>query len=297
MENNIESKIITRTSIKIMILNGFLAIIKVLAGIFGHSTAMISDAVNSISDVVTNLVVMISGKFSHKGRDEDHPYGHEKFDSMVSVLLGAAIIITAFEIGKSAVMILYDYYFNRIDIIHPELVALIVALVTILIKEFMFHFTRKSAKLANSPSLFAQAMDHRSDQLASAGAVIGISGSMLGIDVLEPLASIVICLFVFRVGYKIIKTGISQVVDQAADEAIVNRIKDIINSHDEIINIDELRTRQFGLKIYVDVEILVDENSSLLKAHEIAEKIHHEIEQNLPEVIHCMVHVNPGKNS
>lgn len=294
MQENYESKIITMTSIKIMIFNGFLAVIKILAGIFGNSTAMISDAVNSISDVMTNLVVMISGKFSHKGEDKDHPYGHEKFDSMVSVLLGVAIIITAFEIGKAAVTILYDYFWNQVPIEAPGYIALIVAVSTILIKEYMFHFTRKSAKKASSPSLFAQAMDHRSDQLASLGAVIGISGSILGIEFFEPMASLVICLFVFRVGFNIIKTGISQVVDQAADDETVQKIRDIVEKHEIVIQIDELRTRQFGMKVYVDMEIQVSKQMSLVSAHEIAEHLHDEIEAQIPEVIHCMIHVNPS---
>lgn len=294
MKGTNEAKIIIRTTMKIIVLNVFLAVIKIFAGIFGKSSALISDAVNSISDIMTNIVVMISGKFSHKGSDEDHPYGHEKFDAMVSVLLGVAIIITAFEIGKRAVITLYDFIAYGTDIEQPALVALIVALATILIKEFMYHFTKRAAKKAHSSSLNAQALDHRSDELASFGAFVGISGSMLGLHFLEPVASLFITFFVARVGYNIIKEGIAQVVDQAANPEVIEEIKQIIYSHPEVLNIDEMRTRQFGMKLYVDLEIQVDRNLTLCEAHTIAEAIHEHVESEMENVLHCMIHVNPS---
>jgi len=289
-----EGRIITRTSIVIMIWNVFLAVIKLLAGILGKSSAMISDAVNSISDISTNVVVMISGRFSHKGRDDDHPYGHEKFDSMVSILLGVAIIITAFEIGKAAVLLLWGYFFQNQSIAPPHYIALFVAVATIVIKEFLYHYTKRNAKRAASPSLDAQAIDHRGDEIASAGAFIGIGGSILGIAFMEPIASLVICGFVMRLGIRVIMTGISQVVDQSAQQKTIDDIVAIVLSHEEIQKLDVCRTRQFGMKIYVDLEIQVNPNLPLFEAHEIGERLHDEIEEKIPDVIHCMIHINPG---
>lgn len=294
MKGTNEAQIIIKTTTKIIILNAFLAVIKIFAGIFGKSSALISDAVNSISDIMTNIVVMVSGKFSHKGRDEDHPYGHEKFDAMVSVLLGVAIIITAFEIGKRAVITLFDFIVYGTDIEEPAFVALAVALATIVIKEFMYHFTKRAAKKAHSSSLNAQALDHRSDELASFGAFVGIGGSMIGLHFLEPIASLFITFFVARVGYNIIKEGIAQVVDQAAEPEMIEEIKQIIYSHPEVIQIDEMRTRQFGMKLYVDLEIQVDRNLTLCEAHTIAEAIHDHVESEMENVLHCMIHVNPS---
>ncbi|MBU1145048.1 MAG: cation diffusion facilitator family transporter [Firmicutes bacterium] len=293
MQDKLEAEIIVKTSIWIMLLNGFLAVIKIIAGVLGNSTAMISDAVNSISDVLTNLVVMISGKFSRKGIDDSHPYGHEKFDSMVSVLLGVAIIITAFEIGKAAVIIIYNYAVYGDEITPPKLIALIVAISTIVIKEGMYRFTKINAKKSRSSSLNAQALDHRSDELASFGAVIGIGGSMLGVAFLEPVASIVICFFVLRVGFQIIKVGFSQVVDQSADEEIILQIKKIVLDNPQVKGLDDLKTRMFGMKLYVDLEISVDQSLSILEAHKIADMIHDQIEELVPDVKHCMIHVNP----
>jgi len=295
MNKESESRIIIRTTIKIMVMNAFLAIMKIVVGIFGKSTALISDAVNSVSDILTNLVVMISGKFSHKGSDKDHPYGHEKYDSMVSVLLGFAILVTAFEIGKGAVNVLYNYFKYGTEITPPHFVALIAALLTVGMKEYMYHFTKSSALKAHSSSLRAQAMDHRSDELASFGAFVGIGGSILGYHFLEPIASLIICFFVAKVGFEIIKDGVSQVVDQSVDDTTIKEIENVIYSFQEVLRIDDLRTRQFGMKMYIDLEIELNRELTLWAAHEIAERVHDKIEQEIPNVLHCMIHVNPSK--
>ncbi len=292
-----EQKIITKTSIWTLFLNGFLAVIKIIAGVVGHSPAMISDSVNSLSDVLTNLSVMIFGRFSRKEKDASHPYGHEKFDSMVSVFVGVFIIITAFEIGKGAVTMLYDYFVNGVQIVEPGIIALIVAISTIIIKEVMYRLTKIGAKKASSQALKAIAMDNRSDELASLGAVIGIGGAILGFVYMEPIASLVICLFIARVGLKIIKDGFEQVVDQAACEETLDLIKAVVAENKNILRIDDLKTRMFGMKLYVDIEIAVQASLSLSDAHKISHQLHDEIEKRLPNVKHCMVHVNPFTES
>lgn len=293
MNEKLEEKIIVKTSFMIMVWNIILSILKVFAGIVGRSSAMISDAINSISDVLTNLVVMISGKFSRKAKDDEHPYGHEKLDSMVSILLGVAIIITAFEIGKAAFTKIIGIINQTAIPEPPTYVALIAALLTILVKEGLFHYTKKNALKAHSSALNAQAYDHRSDQLASFGAVIGITGALLGVIILEPIASVVICLFILRVGFKIITEGFGQVVDKSCDKESIEKIITIVKSNPEVKRLDDLKTRMFGMKMYVDIEIAVDRKLSLLEAHKIAEDLHDLIEAEMPEVKHCMIHVNP----
>ncbi|MDD3477728.1 MAG: cation diffusion facilitator family transporter [Candidatus Izemoplasmatales bacterium] len=289
-----ESKTIVKTSIVIMVWNAFLAVIKLFAAIFGKSGAMLSDAINSLSDILTNIVVMISGKWSKKGIDKDHPYGHEKFDSMVSVLLGVAIIITAFEIAKAAATTLYEYLFQNGTIETPHYLALVVAIATIMVKEVLYHYTKRNAKKARSQALAAQAMDHRGDEIASFGAFIGIGGTIFfQWSFLEPAASIFISLFVARLGFKIVKEGIAQVVDQAAPDEIQTEIRAIVAKHPEVCRIDELKTRMFGMKLYVDLEIRLKGTMTLRESHAIAEKVHDDIENTLPDVLHCMIHVNP----
>ncbi len=288
-----EAKIIKKTSVWTMLFNLFLMIMKIIAGIIGKSTAIISDALNSAGDVGTAFVVLITGKMSRKADDADHQYGHEKFESMVSVFLGVALIVTVLEIGKTAFSQIYGYFFQDLVIEKPGFVALFAAIATIVIKETMYQFTIRSAKKANSPSLNAMAWDHRSDELSALGVIVGIGGAMLGVVVLEPIASLIICFFILNVAFRIIKVGFSQVVDQAADSHVIEAIKDIVATHPEIKQLDDLKTRIFGAKLYVDMEIAVMPDLSVNSGHAIAEQLHDEIEEKIPNVKHCMIHVNP----
>jgi len=292
-----EAKIIKNNTILTIIANGFLAVIKLVGGILGNSSVLITDAINSISDIATNLVVFVSAKFSKKERDASHPYGHDKFDSMISIFLGVALIITVFEIGKNAFRTLYDLIFNDLVIPEPAYYTIIIIGVTLITKELLYRKTRKDAKKANSQALMAQAWDHRSDTFTSIGALIGIIGALFGMGYLDPIASLFICFFILKLGYRIVKTGVSQVVDESASDEQVNKIKKIVKSNSAVISIDEIKTRLFGVKYYVDLEISLDKNLSLLEAHKIAEKIHDEIEDTLNDVIHCMIHVNPSKDN
>lgn len=291
-----EKRIIRKTTILTTILNALLAIVKILAGVFGRSTALISDAVNSIGDVATAIAAAFAAVFARKAQDADHPYGHEKYESMASVFIGVALIISAIEIGKAAVSSIYDFLFvPGTEIAAPSAVALIAAGATILVKETMYRFTRAAARKAASPALEAMALDHRSDEFSAGGVIVGILGAMLGLTVLEPVASLLICLLIVRTAFLIIKTGFSQVVDQAADPVTVKRLEEIVNAHPGVVGIDEMKTRMFGLKLYVDLEIRVKNDLSVGEAHDIAEAIHDRIEDEVADVKHIMIHVNPEK--
>ncbi|MDT8337138.1 MAG: cation diffusion facilitator family transporter [Candidatus Izemoplasmatales bacterium] len=292
-----EEKIIKQNTIFTIFANGFLAVIKLVGGILGNSSVLITDAINSLSDIATNLVVFISAKFSKKEQDHSHPYGHDKFDSMISIFLGVALVVTAFEVGKNAGIKLYDVIFNDFVIIVPEFYTIAIVAITLIVKEYLYRKTRIDAKKANSQALMAQAWDHRSDTLTSIGALIGILGAIFGFGFLDPVASLFICFFILRLGFKIIKTGVSQVVDASADDEQINQIKKMVLENKNVLSIDEIKTRMFGVKYYVDLEISLDKNLSLLEAHHIAEIIHDEIEDGLSDVIHCMIHVNPGKET
>ncbi len=293
MDIKVERELIKKNTVFTMFANAFLAVIKLVAGIYGDSSVLISDAINSLSDIATNVVVYISAKFSKKGSDKEHPYGHERIDSLISIFLGVALIVTAFEVGKNAVNTLYNYFVNDIGVDKPHWIALAVAAATIIIKEFLFRKTKKDAAKAKSQALLAQAWDHRSDTIASFGALIGIAGAMFGQGYLDPIASIFISLFILRLGYRIVKAGAAQVIDRSADEKVEAKIKAIVFSHKEVKSLDLIKTRMTGMKIYVDLEIGLDSEMRLDAAHGIAEDIHDEIENKIPEIIHCMIHINP----
>jgi len=293
----IEEKIIKKNTSLTIFMNALLAVAKLIGGILGSSAVLVADAVNSIGDIATNIVVFISAKFSKKERDKDHPYGHEKFDSMISIFLGIALLFTAYQLGKDAIMRFISVVFENNVLPTPKWYTWVIALATIIVKEILFRITIKDAKRARSQALTAQAWDHRSDTIVSFGAIIAIVGGMYGIGFLDPLASFIIALFILRLGFMIIKTGVSQVVDESADDEQIKHVKAIVKSYSQVKSIDEIRTRRFGLSFYVDLEIALDAHLSLDEAHDIAEAIHDQIEEDMADVIHCMIHVNPYQAS
>ena len=178
----------------------------------------------------------------------------------------------------------------------PGVLALVAAAVSIVLKEAMYWYTRFFAKRLNSSSLMASAWDHRSDALSSVGALIGIAGARLGHPVMEPIASLVICLFILKAAYDIFRDAMGKMVDRAADAETEKRLADCVLSEKDVLGIDSLQTREFGSRIYVDLEIRLDGTLPLREAHEIAERVHDRIERDFPSVKHIMVHVNPDEN-
>lgn len=291
METKEEKKVALRVSTVSIIVNLLLALFKLLAGIFARSGAMISDAVHSASDVFSTFIVIIGVTVSGKKSDKEHPYGHERMECIASFLLAVVLAITGFEIGAVGVRKILAGNYGELSV--PGALALVAAVVSILVKEWMYWFTRAAAKKINSGALMADAWHHRSDSLSSIGAFIGIFGARMGFPVLEPIASIVICLFIAKAAFDIFKDSMDKMVDKACSENIEEKMREIVLKQDGVEGIDEIKTRQFGAKVYVDVEISVDGKKTLFEAHEIAEKVHDAMEAEMPEVKHCMVHENP----
>lgn len=278
-----------RVSVVSIVVNVILAALKLMAGIVAHSGAMISDAVHSLSDVLSTFVVIGGVKMAAKAEDEKHPYGHERMESVAAIILSMALAITGAGIGMAGVNNIIDA--KELEI--PGALALAAAVISIAVKEAMYWYTRNAAKSIKSDALMADAWHHRSDALSSIGSFVGIGGAMLGYPILDPLASVIICIFILKVSLDIFKEAINKMVDRSCDEAVEELMKKMVLSHREIASVDLIRTRMFGSKVYVDVEFSADGNMSLYDAHAIAEHIHHEMEEKFPEVKHCMVHVNP----
>jgi cation diffusion facilitator family transporter len=272
--------------------NLLLSVFKLLAGIFAHSGAMISDAVHSASDVLSTFVVIIGVRLSGKKSDQDHPYGHERLECVSSIILAVLLALTGVGIGISGIQeILAGSEGGTFTV--PGRLALIAAVLSLVVKEWMFWYTRSAAKKVNSGALMADAWHHRSDALSSVGAFGGILGARMGYPVLDPVASVVICGFILKAALDIFRDAIDKMVDHACDEQTENQIRETIGGVRGVARIDLLHTRLFGSKIYVDVEIAAEDELPLKEAHAIAEQVHHSIETDFPDVKHCMVHVNP----
>ena len=286
-------KIVMRVSINSMIVNIILSIFKVIAGVVAHSGAMISDGIHSASDVFSTIVVMIGYKMSAKESDEHHQYGHERIECVAAILLAVILGVTGIMIGVKGIKTIVDMENMSTEI--PGILALIAAATSIVVKEGMYWYTYFAAKKVNSGAMMADAWHHRSDALSSVGSLVGIGGARLGYAICDPLASIVICIFIVKAAIDIFRDAVEKMMDTACDKQTIEKMEELILSQPGVWQIDSLQSRLFGARIYVDVEIAVDATLTVLEAHHIAEKVHDAIEIAFEDVKHCMVHVNPAQ--
>lgn len=293
MNPNESKKIAMKISNVSIAVNVLLSAIKCFAGIIAHSSAMISDAVHSLSDVLSTFVVMIGIQISSKESDEEHPYGHERFECVASIILATMLALTGAGIGYSGIKTIMH---GVGDLKAPGMLALVAAIISILVKEAMFWYTKAGADKIKSGALMADAWHHRSDALSSVGSLLGIGAARLGFPIFDPIASVVICLFIFKAAYDIYKDAVNKMVDTSIDEEEVEKIRETIKEEEGVCAVDKIRTRVFGSRYYVDVEIAVDGKMTLDASHEIAERVHDKIEKDFPEIKHMMVHVNPCKD-
>lgn len=285
-------KTAVRVSVISIIVNIMLSLFKLVAGIVASSGAMISDAVHSASDVISTIIVIIGVKLSSKASDKEHPYGHERMECVASVVLAIILAGTGIVIGYNTGEKIIKGNYEDLSI--PGILALVAAFVSIAAKEIMYWYTKYNAKKINSGALMADAWHHRSDALSSIGALIGIAGARLGFPILDPIASLVICIFILKAAYDIFKDAMDKMVDKSCSDEEEEQIKEKVLAVPGVLGIDLLQTRVFGNKIYVDVEIDADGDKTLRETHEIAEHVHNIVEQSFPDVKHIMVHVNPA---
>ncbi len=285
-------------ALKVSYLNIFsnivLAISKTIIGIVAHSSALLNDGINNAGDVVSSIIAMIGISAASKESDKDHQYGHERMECVAAILLSGIIMVVGFGLLVDGISTIITGSYHDSPL--PGILAVVAAIVSIIIKQCMFLYTRWAGKKTDSSALMASAWDSQSDVLATTGGLIGIVASRLGYPIADSIAAIIISLFIIRVGIDIFRDGIYKMVDHACTEETVEKIRLIILDQEGVKGIDLLRTRRFGSRAYVDVEISAEGSQSLVEAHCIAERVHHAIETSFPQVKHCMVHVNPYKH-
>ena len=288
-----EKKIVDRLSRVGIFGNILLAAFKLFAGIFGKSGAMVSDAVHSLSDVFATLIAWIGVRLSRRAEDAEHPYGHERLECVASLLLGLILAGTGIGIGWSGIRKLSGEG-GSIEI--PTLLPLIAAVISIVVKEGMYRYTMHYAKALDSAAFKADAWHHRSDAISSVGSFIGIGLAKLGLPFMDPVASIIICLLILKVAFDISRDAVYKMLDTSCDNGFEQKVRTFVEEQTGVQRIDLLRTRQFGNRIYVDLEIAVKPDISLRDAHGIAERVHSAVEQEFPNVKHVMIHVNPEED-
>lgn len=293
MDPKQHEKIAVNVSTVTIIINLVLAGFKFVAGFVAHSGAMISDAVHSASDVLATFIVILGVKLAGRDADRDHPYGHERLECVAALILGVILAATGFSIGLSGIRKIT----GGEELLIPGTLALIAAAVSIVVKEAMFWYTWLAAKKIDSSALKAEAWHHRSDALSSVGSFAGILGARLGFPALDPVASVVICLFILKAAWDILADALGKMTDHACPPALVQEMAESVLSQPGVLGLDTLNTRLFGDRVYVDVEIRADGDLPLKVTHATAQAVHDALEAQFPQVKHCMVHVNPAEES
>lgn len=272
--------------------NVILTLIKLITGMVGSSQSLIADGINSMADILVSVLMLIVLKVSTKGPDRRHPYGHEKFEGILYLLLSVIIMFTAGFIFYHGMNTLIDVLKDPTHIKTPEEYTIIIAGIAIIIKISLFMINSYFAKKYYSASLKADANNHLFDILSTSISFISIIIAQYGMIHFEPIASMVISLLIFYIGFKMIKEAISFLVDESADEKTLEKIRKIILDCQGVLSVDDLKVRKHMNHYYVDVEIGVSSSLTLNEAHLISESVHDEVEKKM-DVLHCMVHVNP----
>ncbi|MBR3089114.1 MAG: cation transporter [Prevotella sp.] len=270
---------------------------KFIAGIVGHSSAMIADAVHSLSDFITDIIVILFVRISAKPQDESHDYGHGKFETIASFVIGLALVAAATGIIFSGGMKLAKWLEGE-QLEAPGKLALWAALLSILVKEGLYHYTVRKGKTLHSQAVEANAWHHRSDALSSIGAAIGIGGAILlgnRWTVLDPLASVVVGAMLVKVAVGLLKTSIGELTECSLPEDTENEIVQIIQSYPNVYEPHNLRTRRIGNRIAIEAHVRMNGDITLTEAHNRATDIEHQLKSRFGKSTHVTIHMEPTK--
>lgn len=282
----------SKVTIIAILWNVFLSAIKIFAGVFGKSTAMIADGIHSASDIITSVGVLIGNKISSKPGDKEHNYGHDKAETVVSFLLSIMLIVVAVTIGVDGAKKIANL--DKVQI--PTIIPLIVAVISIAIKEYQYRITINVAKKINSPSLKADAWHHRSDAFSSIAAFIGIGGAMLGYKILEPIATIIVATIVCKVALEIFVNAMNELMDVSISDEQEKQIIEFCKNIDGVKHVKTLRTRKHGAFAYVDLVVCVNDNLTVIQGHDIATNLEKKLIREIEVIKGITVHVEPCTN-
>ena len=288
-------KIAVKVSFVSIVGNVILSLFKLFAGILANSGAMISDAVHSASDVLSSIIVILGVKIAAKKSDKDHPYGHERFECVAAIVLAVILLISGLFIGHTAIEKISSGKMQEFAV--PGVLALIAAIVSIVGKEAMYWYTRFYAIGLDSGALMADAWHHRSDALSSVGALIGIAGARMGFPMMDTVASLVICLFIIKAAYDIFKDAIDKMVDRSCSEELEKSMAECAIAQEGVTGVDSIRSRVFGNKIYVEIQICAPGEITLTQSHRISRTVHNALESKFEKIKHITVCVKPNSES
>ena len=279
------------------IVNILLLVFKFIAGILGNSTAMIADAIHSLSDFLTDIIVIVFVRLSSKPADHDHDYGHGKYETLATSVIGMALAVVAFMLGKDGIeKIIYALQGNQLE--SPGIIAFWAAILSIVLKEWIFRATRKVAKEENSKALEANAWHHRSDALSSIGTAVGIGGAVM-LDnnwaILDPIAAIVVCILIIVTAFKIIRQASGELLEESLPKDIEDRIEQIAYQDPLVSDIHKLHTLRIGNIIAIEMHLRMPSDVTLAESHIHANSIEKSLKQEFGNGTHIMLHIEPTK--
>lgn len=290
-------KKIYRVTLMGSIVNMILLILKFAAGILGHSAAMVADAVHSLSDFLTDIVVIAFVRLSSKPADKDHDYGHGKYETIATSIIGMALIVVAVMLGWNGIdKIIYVIQGNKLE--SPSIIALVAAIVSILLKEWVFRITRKVALEVNSQALEANAWHHRSDALSSVGTTIGIGGAvMLGSNwaVLDPIAAVVVSVLIFITAFRLLRQASGELLEESLPKETEDKIEEIVYRDTLVRDIHNLHTRRIGSIIAIEMHLRLPGDITLTESHCHASEIERSLRDEFGDNTHIMLHIEPIK--
>ena len=296
METVIRKRELMRITFVGSVGNLILLLFKFVAGIWGHSSAMLADAVHSLSDFVTDVVVIVFVNISSKPKDAGHDYGHGKYETLATSIIGLALLVVGVSLFWDSLHKVFDYWVLGEPLESPGWIALMAALVSILIKELLFQITYRVGKRQNSQAVIANAWHHRSDALSSIGTTLGIGGAiLLGQDwhVLDPLAAMVVSVFIVKVSLELMIPAINDLLEQSLPKEVENEILSIISENPKVKEPHNLRTRRIGNDFAIEVHIRVDGGMSVREAHALTKEIERKLYQKYGNTTHVVIHVEP----
>jgi cation diffusion facilitator family transporter len=266
-----------------------LGVAKILVGWMAHSQALIADGVHSLSDLVTDFLVLYAAKHSHREADEDHPYGHGRIETLATVGLGVALIAVAIGIGFDSVRRMQDSE----SLVVPGAIALVIAVLSVLSKEVIYQYTRRAAVRLRSNMLMANAWHSRTDAISSIVVVVGVAGAMLGHPYLDAVAAIAVGVMIAKIGFDLVRTSTMELIDTALDPQVVDELRKQILDSDGVRAVHMLRTRRSGSDAFVDVHLQVDPRISVSEGHQIADTVRRNLIANFDDVTDVTVHIDP----
>ncbi|GGK48261.1 cation diffusion facilitator family transporter [Lutibacter sp.] len=290
--NSISKKGLKTTLIGIIV-SAFLAIIKGLGGIFGHSYALIADAIESASDVVTSGMLWAGLKWSSKPPDENHPYGHGKIEALVAIGIAIALIIAGGIIVRDSIIHILEPHKS------PEPYTLLILVLVVATKEFLYRYVLKMGAAINSSAVKADAFHHRSDAITSVAAFIGISIALIGgkgFEIADDFAAVIAAVFIFYNAYKIGRSSIGELLDEAIEPELCENIITIAMQYQYVIKVERCHSRKMGTAFHIDMHIWIDGNKTVTEGHSIAHEVKNLLFKNFPQLIDVHIHIEPAEN-